>query len=436
MPREQIGQSAVKRLWRQKSDTNVPLRLAGGDSPAARIPLVRTVVVSDLHLGLRAGNDVARRPEVLGRLIDVVRGADRLVLLGDILELRERTLESAIEIARPLFEDLAGAMGAGEMLLVPGNHDHAMLAPLAASIGGAQALHSLENRLSAPAGHPLARLARDLSPARLGFAYPGVWLDHDVYATHGHYMDAHSPVPMVECLAIAISARLRGGRPLAGSSPVDYERVVAPVYGVSTHVGRGQAAGRGGAGDISVRLYERLVRRGAEGASSDGVGDAVRDAGHSGPPRATAGSGGPADLGDRLLRASVPRAVAALNRLGLGPFDPDISGSALRRAGLRAMAEVIERLDIEAEHVIFGHTHRPGPLPNDLDEWTIPGRGNRPPTRLMNTGSWVYSPLFLASRPSDSPYWPGRCVLVEDGRPPELLHPLADSGHKELARAE
>ena len=326
---------------------------------------MRTVVVSDLHLGLRAGNDVARRPEVLGRLIDVVRGADRLVLLGDILELRERTLESAIEIARPLFEGLAGAMGAGEMLLVPGNHDHAMLAPLAASIGGAQALHSLENRLSAPAGHPLARLARDLSPARLGFAYPGVWLDHDVYATHGHYMDAHSPVPMVECLAIAISARLRGGRPLAGSSPVDYERVVAPVYGVSTRIGRGQAAGQGGAGDISVRLYERLVRRGPHGAASDGVGDGMREArGAAAPPPARKSARESADLGDRLLHASVPLAVAALNRLGLGPFDPDISGSALRRAGLRAMAEVVTRLDIEAEHVIFGHTHRPGPLPN------------------------------------------------------------------------
>jgi hypothetical protein len=99
------------------------------------------------------------------------------------------------------------------------------------------------------------------------------------------------------------------------------------------------------------------------------------------------------------------------------------------------MAEVVTRLDIEADHVIFGHTHRPGPLPHDLEEWILPVRSGRTPTRLMNTGSWVYSPLFLATQPSDSPYWPGRCVVVEDGRPPELLHPLADSGHEELARA-
>ena len=398
---------------------------------------MRTVVVSDLHLGLQAGNDVARRPELRARLVEIVRGADRLVLLGDILELRERSLPSALEIARPLFEELAGALGSGEMMLVPGNHDHTLLASLAASAGGPGALRSLENRLSPPADHPLERLASNLSPARLTFAYPGVWLDRGVYATHGHYMDAHSPVPMVECLAIAISARLRGGRPRPGSTPVDYERVVSAVYRLSTRVGRGQAVGRGGAGDISVRLYERLTRRAPEGSAGDGVGTA---AGAPSDPSAAApnpqrSARHHVDLGDRLLRAAVPRAVAALNRLGLGPFDPDISGHALRRAGLRAMAEVVTRLDIEADHVIFGHTHRPGPLPDDLGEWTLPARGGRPPTRLVNTGSWVYAPLFLATRPSDSPYWPGRCVVIEDGRPPELLHPLADSGHEELARA-
>ena len=397
---------------------------------------MRTVVVSDLHLGLRAGNDVARRPEMRARLAEVVHGADRLVLLGDIFELRERSLSSALEIARPLFEDLAGALGSGEMLLVPGNHDHALLASLAGPGGDPASLRSLENRLSPRSGHPLARFARDLAPARLAFAYPGVWLDRGIYATHGHYMDAHSPVPMVECLAIAISARLRGRRPRPGSTPADYERVVSPVYRLSTRIGRGQAMGRGGAGDISVRLYERLTRRAPEGSAGDGVGTAAGEPGR--PPAAEPAQGGARDhhaLGDRLLRAAVPRAVTALNRLGLGPFDPDISGHALRRAGLRAMAEVVTRLDIEADHVIFGHTHRPGPLPDDLGEWTIAPRGDRPATRLMNTGSWVYAPLFLATRPSDSPYWPGRCVAIEEGRPPELLHPLADSGHEEFAQA-
>jgi hypothetical protein len=320
-------------------------------------------------------------------------------------------------------------------VLVPGNHDHALLAGLTGSAGGAAALTSLEERLRPEADHALERLVGDLAPARLEFAYPGVWLAPGVYATHGHYMDAHSPVPMVECLAIAICARLMGGRPRPGSTPVDYERVTSPVYGLSTRVGRGQAMGRGSAGDISIRLYERLMRRTPDGAGGEGVVAVSHDGRDTAAPAHGRGRAPERpELGDRLLRAAIPRGVAVLNRMGLGPFDPDISGSALRRAGLRAMAEVVTRLEIEAEHVVFGHTHRPGPLPHDLEGWSLPARDGRPPTRLINTGSWVYSPLFLASRPGDSPYWPGRCVVVDGDRKPELLHPLADSGHEELNR--
>lgn len=400
---------------------------------------MRTVVVSDLHLGVRADSDVARRPEVRPRLVEAVRGADRLVLLGDIFELRERSLAGALALARPLLEELADALaGEREIVLVPGNHDHALVGPLCASTGGALGLRSLEHRLRPAPGHPLARLAGDLAPVRLEFAYPGLWLADGVYATHGHYMDAHSPVPMVECLAIALSARLRGGPPGLGSTPVDYERAVSPVYRASTTIGRGQSIGQGRAGGISMGLYERLTSRAPNGEHGDGIGRPQRAgadrSGSSPTPTAPRSTPSPADLGDRLLRRAIPSSVAALNRLGLGPFDPDLSGHALRRAGLQAMAEVVRRLDIQAEHVIFGHTHRPGPLPDDVDAWTLPALGGRPPTRLINTGSWVYQPLFLATRPSDSPYWPGRCVVVEQGSAPSLIHPLADAGHDELAR--
>ena len=59
---------------------------------------------------------------------------------------------------------------------------------------------------------------------------------------------------------------------------------------------------------------------------------------------------------------AIPGGVAVLNRLGLGPFNPVLSGEELRRAGLLAMSRVAETLAPGAEHVIFGHTHRPGPL--------------------------------------------------------------------------
>ena len=399
---------------------------------------MRTVVVSDLHIGVRVGTDLARRREVRARLVEAVRGADRLVLLGDVFELRERSLAGALAIARPLLEELADALaGEREMVLVPGNHDHALVGPLSESIGGGGGLRSLENRLRPAPAHHLARLGSDLAPVRLEFAYPGLWVSDGVYATHGHYLDAHSPVPMVECLAIALSARLRGGPPGPGSTPADYERVVSPVYLASTTLGRGQSIGHGRAGGISMGLYERLTRRGPDGERGDGLGPrraagADNSASAPGAPRSTPT---PSGLGDRMLRSAVPNAVAALNGLGLGPFAPELSGRALRRAGLQAMAEVVRRLDIQAEHVIFGHTHRPGPLPTEVDEWTLPARGGRPPTRLINTGSSVYQPVFLATRPSHSPYWPGRCVVVEDDTAPSLLHPLADAGHDELARA-
>ena len=399
---------------------------------------MRTVVVSDLHLGVRAGSDLARRPAVRPRLVQAVRGADRLVLLGDILELRERSLAGALALARPLLEEVADALsGEREIVLVPGNHDHALVGPLCAPIGGESALQSLENRLRPALGNPLARLASELAPARLEFAYPGLWLAEGVYATHGHYLDVHSPVPMVECLAIALSARLRGGPPGLGSTPVHYQRVVSPVYLASTAIGRGQSIGRGRAGGISMGLYERLTRRAPDAGHGDGSARPPGSAADNGEssPGTRRSTDGPSDLGDRLLREAVPIAIAAFNRLGLGPFDPDLSGDALRRAGLLAMAHVVRRLDIEAEYVVFGHTHRAGPLPVDGEEWTVPPRRGRRPTRLLNTGSWVYQPLFLGRRASDSPYWPGRCVVVEDGSAPRLLHPLADAGHDELEPA-
>ena len=68
----------------------------------------------------------------------------------------------------------------------------------------------------------------------------------------------------------------------------------------------------------------------------------------------------------RALAGAFPLAVAALNRAGLGPLRADISAAELRRAGLRAMGEVAARLDLGDAYVIFGHTHRAGPLPGDL----------------------------------------------------------------------
>ena len=49
----------------------------------------RTLIVSDLHLGARLGRDVLRRAAALAALLDALDGVQRLVLLGDVVELVE-----------------------------------------------------------------------------------------------------------------------------------------------------------------------------------------------------------------------------------------------------------------------------------------------------------------------------------------------------------
>ncbi len=60
---------------------------------------MRSAVISDLHLGTRLESDVLRRPEVRARLFDALGDVDRVVLLGDVLELRQRPVAEVLEIA-------------------------------------------------------------------------------------------------------------------------------------------------------------------------------------------------------------------------------------------------------------------------------------------------------------------------------------------------
>src|SRR5947207_12248952 len=112
-----------------------------------------------------------------------------------------------------------------------------------------------------------------------------------------------------------------------------------------------------------------------------------------------------------LKHVAIPAAVWALNRAGMGPFEAKLSAVRLREAGLSAMNELLRALGLDdAREVIYGHTHRPGPLPRDED-WDL---------RLYNAGSWLYEPNLLGAGSPDSPYWPGTAIFVEDDKPPEL----------------
>src|SRR5204862_1123870 len=90
---------------------------------------MRTLVISDLHLGVRTGADVLRRPEALAVLCERLHGVDRLVLLGDTLELRHGPARDALAVAEPAMRAIGDALGpAGEVVIHAGNHDHAIAA--------------------------------------------------------------------------------------------------------------------------------------------------------------------------------------------------------------------------------------------------------------------------------------------------------------------
>lgn len=380
--------------------------------------MARTLVVSDLHLGTPSRRDVLRLPEPRAKLLQSLEQVQRLVLLGDVIELRYGPVGAAIDAARPVLGEIAAALPRGaEVVIVPGNHDHHLLAHWlerragagagvraggagadaggAGAGGGAGPPLALETAVEPRAGDPLAAVVAALNGVEVRVAYPGVWLRDDVYATHGHYADRHTTVPMLERLAAGTMARILAqdaGAPLAIE---DYEAVLAPVY-AWIHALAQATGGEHGA-------------RGSRGASA-------------GAWRLLAGP--PAGRGLRRWRrrglaAAFPMLIWSLNRVGIGPLRPQLSAGELRRSSLRAMREVLARLRIDAPHVIFGHTHRAGPRPrDDPDEWQRRGQ------RLVNAGCWVLEPHFLGPRPQESPYRAGFAVRVDDDAAPALTNLL------------
>jgi predicted phosphodiesterase len=372
----------------------------------------KTVVLSDLHLASNGAIDLLRRPAFRESLWAGLEGADEVVLLGDIVELRDLPLAATIEMARPFFDELGAAIGNGRVVLVPGNHDHHFLNQWLERrrLDDAGPL-GLEQRFPVDGG-PAAELTKGMGRAHVELAYPGLWLRPGVYATHGHYLDRHLTVPSFERLAVAAVERVLGGSREAtvdepgehgdpgSASPDDYERVQAPLYAFLFALAQsGSPAERLGGANPSARVWQ---------AVGGGYGRAARIRG-------------------RLLgTVALPGAVGVANRLGLGPVKSDLSPGAITRAGLVAIGEVVRRLGIQADHVIFGHTHRRGPMRAEVG-WRLEDG-----TRLWNTGSWIHTPWLLGRSAADSPYWPGTIIVLEDGRDPHARNLLEDRDRDEL----
>lgn len=347
---------------------------------------VPTAVISDLHLGTRSRADILRNPGARRILFEGLAGVDEVVLLGDVLELREQPLPDVVGIALPFFAELAEAVPGARVTLLAGNHDHRMVAEWLEERRLQHQPLGIEQRTTADASRVAREIAAHMPGATVELAYPGVWLRPGTYATHGHYLDAHMSIPRLEAIAVAACARATGGLPHGPRVPDDYEAAMTPLYAFAYALAQGTARARRVLGmDMSRRVWRQIDR--------------------------------PRDLRGRALKnVAIPSAVWALNRAGVGPFEAKITGIRLRESGLQAMRDVIAALQIDAREVVFGHTHRPGPLPFDSG-WD---------TRLFNTGSWLYEPNLVHAAPADSPYWPGCVLFLEGDQPPRLERLLVD----------
>lgn len=363
-----------------------------------------TLVLSDLHLGGRSGVDLARHPEVRERLLRALDGVERVVLLGDVVELRDAPIAEPLRVLQPFLGALGEALGGGEIVVVPGNHDHHLIAPWLERRRRERPEEPLgvAERAPASASEVGGLLAGWAGPAELSFAYPGLWLSPTVYATHGHYLDRHITIPSFERLAArgverALQRDLRQPLP-EPQGPDDYERALGPVLALLHALAQATPPSAStGLTDASARAWNLLV------------GDGSRRR----PSAAQVGA-----------LAAYPLVIGALNRLGLGPLRASLSPRELRQAGLRAMDAVVANLGVVAEHVVFGHTHRFGPLPDDAqDEWRAPTGA-----RLVNTGCWVHEPLFVGggADAARSPYFPGAVLAVDPQGPPRPRRLLGD----------
>jgi len=363
---------------------------------------MRTAIVSDLHLGGAAGEDVLREPAIRAAMLAEIGAADRVVLLGDAVELRDLPLGVALAAARPFFEELGEALGDREVVLVPGNHDHRFAEPLLdqLSLSGPSRL-GLEH-LYDPSPGPTAQIAAWLGPARLRLAYPGIWLREDVYATHGHYMDPHLSLPRAECIAAAVAMRISGPIP-DPAQPADYERVLRPIYGLGWGLAQVRPTGLAESrGRPSEAAWRRL--------SGNEAGSARRKR-----------------LAGAALRAAFPLGVRGINRLLHADFDWDISAAAISRSGIEGATEMAARLGVGGGHVITGHTHRGGPTDGEA-EWKLAGGG-----RLHNTGNWIFATAFHHPGRPPGPYWPGTVTWLEDDAAPRRVRLLAEHSHDELS---
>jgi hypothetical protein len=251
---------------------------------------------------------VLRRPVALERLLGALDGIDRLVLLGDVVELGHRLhRRDPLTAATPVLREIGAHMGPGrEIGVVPGNHDSVMVRQWALQRGPELGLC---DEVPLDATPSLAAVTEPLGATNVRVSYPGFWVREDVWATHGHYLDRHL-IPE-STFGLPRGRLAHGGAPSGGGvRPIDYElarRVES--QGLLGHLINRPVA-------IVLEHLAELTR-----------------------------------YGSRLLRY-----------INLTPITVWALDLQVRRAAVPAMVEASTRLGVDAHSVIFGHVHRRGPL--------------------------------------------------------------------------
>ena len=384
-----------------------------------------TAILSDLHLGAAHGDDLLRYPFFCDLLREQLDGIDHVVLLGDILDLRFQQLEEALITATPFLAMLGDVLREAEhprVTYIPGNHDHHYAVRLieteqerAIEAGGS---YTFQQVIAPPDFFLSRQLAHIIGyPIAIRFAYFFDMLDSSegpILLTHGHYLDLHLGAAPARLLSLVQAAITAAGQQVEELSPDLYEAILRPQYEVLHWIGQSP-----GGGQIQSRIYERL---------------------RGGAPPSTRLS--------QLRRAALRRAASVGSRVGVALAETLANrlikgGISLTSLAREAQAEetihafnlslaVLEPyLPTGMRYVVFGHTHRPGPLEDDLlDRWTVQVHGQD--TIVMNAGSWLYD-SGKARRIDYRPQrWPGTFVLIPDQGPPRLVEALADLSRDDL----
>lgn len=363
---------------------------------------MRSLVISDTHLGAWTGDDLLAYPWARETLRPQLEQADEVVLLGDFVDLLFATTEHAFERADGFVELLAQTLASKRLVWLAGNHDHHILVRrLEALIELRVATGQPDEELAAQWQERFyfeAFLRRRLPRTEIAFAYPSCRVG-EVMLSHGHYLDGEVRGSVPNRLLQGGFWRLAGGR-AATPTVEEYEAALIPISEllfVEAQLPRGAAAEQRIQADLRrIAHVTELVTAPAQAIARLGRSLARRLHGNPGsqPPAA---------------EYTIARVVAP-------------GASVL--PSVRAYARVCRNLgwDRDARWFVFAHTHQP------LSGITLDGASA---PRFWNTGSWIYEPP-AGSVAEYLDYldhnWPGSVIVIDSaecGGEPQLIELLA-----------